>query len=235
MHWATTGLVPGLLRLKTPGYRFARVIEAVRRLTEIQSKDRWLDLGCHQGQFLSILTACFDVSGSGIDAWDPHDKSSGNWRYLQGDIERPIQLDERFNFVSALEVLEHMTDTDAFLDECNRLLEPRGYLLLSTPNINSLRNRITVPLGRYPTGLEYRNVIHHVRLYNVDTLCSHLKEHGFVPEIVWGVSMLPQRLLNRTFLRRASESLGQLFPHLAGNLIVIAQKLPGQKASVQTT
>ena len=89
-------------------------------------------------------------------------KSDGLWRYFHRDLAEGIHLHERFQFISALEVLEHMVDTDAFLKDCNEHLQSNGYLVLSTPNINSLRNRLTVPLGKYPAGLEYRNVIHHV-------------------------------------------------------------------------
>lgn len=139
---------------KDPWYRFGRVVEAVLRTTEIRPGDRWLDLGCNQGQFLSILAACFQVSATGIDDWQPGKESPRGWRYMQGDLERPVPLNESFRFVSALEVLEHMTDTDAFLEDCHRLLEPEGFLVISTPNINSLRNRAMVPFGEYPAGLE---------------------------------------------------------------------------------
>ena len=109
-------------------------------------------------------------------------------------------------------------------------LQEGGFLILSTPNINSLRNRIKVPLGHYPAGLEYKNNIHHVRLYNLCSLKNHLREHGFeVPEAI-GVNFLPARLLTNNVLRALSDRLANALPQLCSNFIVVARrKHPGIK------
>src|SRR5262249_24203647 len=132
-----------------------------------------------------------------MDDWQAHLKNDDSWRYFQRDLAKGIQLDEKFPFISALEVIEHIVNTDAFLRDCNEHLNHNGLLLLKTPNINSLRNRVTVPLGKYPVGLEYRIVVHHVRLYNPSVLRRHLEEHGFSVQMVRGVNFLPMRLMRR--------------------------------------
>ena len=85
-------------------------------------------------------------------------------------------LDNKFDYISAMEVIEHIIDTDNFLENCYKQLNDGRKLILTTPNINSLRNRHYVPLGLYTWDLEYKNIIHHTRLYNVSTLKSHLNE-----------------------------------------------------------
>ncbi|XES77646.1 MAG: class I SAM-dependent methyltransferase [Candidatus Bathyarchaeia archaeon] len=45
-----------------------------------------------------------------------------------------------FDFVSATEVIEHLWNTDQFIKECYRVLKPRGYFLISTPNLASWIN-----------------------------------------------------------------------------------------------
>lgn len=206
-----------------PWYRFNRVITLLERHTSIDGC-KLLDIGCHQGQFIELLLKKFNVPAVGIDQWSPELKGGGNWRYLRRDLANGIDLEERFDIVSALEVIEHVIDTDVFLRDCNRLLKDDGYLVLTTPNINSFRNRLRVPFGRYPFGLEYRNQIHHVRLYNVACLRSHLKEHGFHVVEVSGVNVIPARYLHSKTLRTLSEVFSARIPTLCGNIIVIARK-----------
>lgn len=145
------------------------------------------------------------------------------WDYVQADFETGLPETEPMDVISALEVLEHITDTDRFLSEVYECLKPGGWFLLSTPNINSLRNRITVPFGVYPTGLENRNVIHHVRLYNPHVLAAHLASKGFSEIRMRGVSFLPMRILalGRSGLSRA---LANLLPQLCNNFVAVARR-----------
>jgi ubiquinone/menaquinone biosynthesis C-methylase UbiE len=46
--------------------------------------------------------------------------------------------DASFDLISAMEVIEHLTDYAAFLRECRRVLRPGGRLFLTTPNRQSV-------------------------------------------------------------------------------------------------
>jgi len=218
------------LRLSDPYYRFFRIIELLKIAgVGVTERDTWVDLGCHHGQFLAVLSGAHDATWIGMDDWDLKGAMPfTSFRYYQTDLagnEWPAYLPpESVRFVSALEVIEHMTDTDRFLRAVKSVSLPDAYLVLSTPNINSLRNRILVPFGVYPASLEYRNVIHHVRLFNVANLKALLSEHGFVVRNCIGVSFLPERMLRFPFLRYVSEKLAERLPQLCGNIIVIAQR-----------
>src|SRR5207248_1115612 len=91
-------------------------------------------------------------------------------------------------------------------------------------------NRVNVPMGIYPAGLEYKTLIHHVRLYNVEKLHSHLSECGYRPIICQGVHFLPQRLLRSKILRTLSEYIADRRPQLCSNLIMVARKEQGRHA-----
>jgi 2-polyprenyl-3-methyl-5-hydroxy-6-metoxy-1,4-benzoquinol methylase len=206
-------------------FRFERGIRLLQQSgVNIDKETEWLDLGCHQGQFLRLLIDKFSLHPIGSDDWKPELKSEGDsgWQYLQADFEQSIPDCGPVDIVSALEVLEHVTDTDKFLKQIHALLKPGGWVLISTPNINSLRNRITVPFGIYPTGLEFRNVIHHVRLYNPAVLRQQLNEIGYHNIAVWGVSFLPFSLNLGT--SRMSQALANQFPSLCNNFLVVARK-----------
>ncbi|HYN80861.1 MAG TPA: methyltransferase domain-containing protein [Gemmatimonadaceae bacterium] len=222
------------LRLSDPYYRFCRIIELLKTAGVAPAEsDTWLDLGCHHGQFLAVISRVHDGTWIGMDDWDLKAAMPfTSFRYYQTDLagdEWPSYLRrESVRFVSALEVIEHMTDTDRFLRAVKCVSMPGAYLVLSTPNINSLRNRVLVPFGVYPASLEYRNVIHHVRLFNLAKLKALLSEHGFVVRSCIGVSFLPERLLRFPVLRHVSEKLADAFPQLCGNIIVIAQRNDGE-------
>ncbi len=223
-----------------PWYRFDRIIALLARHASVPAGSRWLDVGCQLGQFFSRLQTRYQVIPTGIDNFQEgnlievcakhfdieirhaSEVLDGSWRYLSRLVDKGgFGIDEKFDFISALEILEHMIDTDAFLQECRDHLAQGGYLIISTPNINSLRNRIQVPFGAYPAGMEYRNKIHHVRLYNAQVLRSHLREHGFELVAMAGASFLPARWLRHRLVRFVDCRLSDLLPAICGNLIGI--------------
>lgn len=208
-------------------FRFERSLRLLELSgANIRAGSTWLDLGCNRGQFLNLLCDRYEVKATGFDDWDPAlHTCKDRWSYQQVDLDRVLPDTEPASFISAFEVLEHMVDTDGFLARAYDRLVPGGRLIISTPNINCLRNRIWVPLGKYPAMMEYRNIIHHVRLYNVATLTSHLSQIGYEIVDQRGVSFLPQA--RGLFTSRVSVALADCFPALCSNIIVIARKPSG--------
>ena len=92
----------------------------------------------------------FSLDCFGIDYWTENLKQDDTWTYYWHDPANGIELDNKFNYISTMEVIEHMIDTDSCLEDCYNLLNDGGKLILITPNINSLRNCLYVPLGYYP-------------------------------------------------------------------------------------
>jgi SAM-dependent methyltransferase len=52
--------------------------------------------------------------------------------YEKGDIERMKYLDESFDFIACLSVVEHGVNVDKFLSESARILRPGGRVFIST-------------------------------------------------------------------------------------------------------
>ena len=63
--------------------------------------------------------------------------------------------DERFNFLVSIEGIEHIENPWHMLREANRVLKPGGKLFLTTPNILSLKSRISTLLYGYPNYFSY--------------------------------------------------------------------------------
>lgn len=211
-----------------PYYRFGRVIEEIKPYVK-QPHSSWLDLGCHHGQFLELVSKFFQLNTFGMDDWElKTELPDTDFIYFKGDLADSNwtnNFKNNLDFISALEVIEHMIDTEKFLRNCNSRLSKNGYLVISTPNINSLRNRILVPFGVYPAYLEYKNVIHHVRMFNKPKLVELLEQNGFKVLKASGVSFLPEKLLKYSLFEKISKQLSKWFPTLCGNLIIVAYKL----------
>jgi ubiquinone/menaquinone biosynthesis C-methylase UbiE len=69
---------------------------------------------------------------------------------IQIDLNRSFPVeDQRFEFVSCIEGVEHLQDQFQFVRECYRVLKPGGYLVLSTPNILNLASRLKYLLSGF--------------------------------------------------------------------------------------
>lgn len=111
---------------------------------------------------------------------------------VAADVERdrlPIPEDS-FDAAVLTEVMEHLwVDPLWALCELNRVLRPAGALVISTPNLVSLRNRLNFLRGRmepvidrpYRVFLQKRQIGHlgHLRLYAPDELTELLSALGF--------------------------------------------------------
>ncbi|GGU57453.1 hypothetical protein GCM10010211_22810 [Streptomyces albospinus] len=87
------------------------------------------------------------------------------------------------------EVIEHLVDPDAALDELRRVLRPGGHLMLSTPNLAAWFNRGLLLAGVQPVfsevslraihGRPGTQVVGHLRLYTARALRGFLTASGF--------------------------------------------------------
>lgn len=216
----TLDAAPLEVRDRYDRHRFSLAVGLARRFGAGAGM-RWLDIGCHDGSFARRLASeKFFVTGT--DVWDPQLMRDADWTYVRQSGETIPLPDGSAQVVSALEVIEHLVDTDRFLEELRRVTSPSALVVLSTPNINMLRNRFRVLVGAYPYGLEWKTVIHHVRLYNAEKLTAHLEEHGFQVLCLRGLHFLPTAFCRSRGLRRLSDRLAVWLPTLCSTLVVVA-------------
>lgn len=211
-----------------PYHRYLRILKYLQQNGLLQQETSCLDLGCLRPELASLLINNFKTRVTGIDGWDMlDDYPEIDMKFINTNLMNDFTtlITEKVDTVFALEVIEHMIDTDVFLGRISTCLKNKGLLVISTPNINNLRNRFLVPLGKYPSPMEYKNIIHHVRLYNVAAIKSQLTEHGFTVDKIFGVGFLPYRgPMGNKIYRFVSEKLADLFPSLCANMIIVARK-----------
>jgi 2-polyprenyl-6-hydroxyphenyl methylase / 3-demethylubiquinone-9 3-methyltransferase len=122
---------------------------------------RALDVGCGAGLLaeplarLGAAVTGIDASADVIAAARAHATQGGiAIDYRVGGVE--TVAGERFDLVTALEVVEHVADTRAFVAGLAAALAPDGLLVLSTPNRTPLSRLALIGLaegtGRIPRG-----------------------------------------------------------------------------------
>jgi SAM-dependent methyltransferase len=103
---------------------------------------------------------------------------------FNAERDRFPYADGYFSLVLCCEMLEHLAhDPMHMLWECNRVLEPEGYLLLTTPNLASARSLEGILLSCQPYLLSQYNVQdsarQHHREYTPDDVQTALVAAGF--------------------------------------------------------
>ena len=140
-----------------------------------------------------------------------------------------------FDVIIAGEVIEHVYNTDNFLEEIYRTLKPKGYLIISTPNLASWWDRIYLLFGLQPHSTEVssksrvfgREIIYkihhteneevpgHLRVFTKEALKSMLRYYKFKI-----VKDIPTHVHNFAINRWITRFL----PPFSQNTLLVAQK-----------
>lgn len=195
---------------------------------------RVLDLGCGAGTPSKSLMD--DVSKYHVVGADLSEQALE--RYVNDTKRCGVKLDAQhlpfgdnsFDVIVSDDVIEHLVDTDSYAREIFRVLSPRGWLLLSTPNLAAWFNRIALVFGIQPAfsevsfekifGRPGNDIVGHLRLFTSRSTCEFLNYHGFEIIDLRGARFdaIPARA-------RFIDSFFARFPSLAGNTVVAARKV----------
>ena len=94
----------------------------------------------------------------------------------------PPPLDyEQYDYVLALDVIEHLTKPEAFLDELRRALgvNPRAEIIISTANVGFFITRCMLMLGQFNYGRRGILDLGHTRLYTFGSFERTVEQSGF--------------------------------------------------------
>ena len=105
-----------------------------------------LDIGAAYGDFVSAaIDSGYLCSGVDISEYAVSQAQSRGINVTNDSVDDLFKKGKRYNLITMLDLFEHLNDPFQFLEKLEKLLNNKGYILMVTPNVNSLSARI---LGR---------------------------------------------------------------------------------------
>ena len=159
-----------------------------------------LDLGCADGAITERIAAGAGVERIvGVELID-HLADAARERGIEvhgADLNERLPFgDASFDVIHSNQVIEHLANTDNFLREIRRLLKPDGYAVVSTNNLASWHNIVSLVMGWQP-------------------FPSHVSDSVFVGNPLnfapgpTGMGSVPGQTHQRVFTGRALAELGR--------------------------
>jgi 2-polyprenyl-3-methyl-5-hydroxy-6-metoxy-1,4-benzoquinol methylase len=195
----------------------------MRQLLQQRPPGPLLDVGCYDGQFITrvVEQASSRLIGLDVAAAALHAARTRGVQAVRAQVEAGMPFRSNvFATVVAAEVIEHVFDTQAVIDELARVLRPGGWLAVTTPNLVALSGRAQLVLGRSPHNVEFDaspGTSGHIRYFTFATLEALLGRAGLRPKGRW-TNVAHFSVLG------SSELVGRLRPGLGHTLISIAEK-----------
>ncbi len=224
---------------------FHAAIRPLHREMIFRFADRWvprgarvLDVGCGDGEILRLFGPDRIREGVGIDLSPEAVRRAGEGRY---GLARHLRFEEArfedlglsagpFDAILFLDVFEHFPDADGALERARGLLAPGGRLLILTPNVRRLTNRIRRaaaflrgdpgPLPLIPS---------HFREYALAEIREMLAARGFDVRSVetgglFDFKYYPAPLRSSPLAARLNWEAGRPMRELASNLLIVAER-----------
>ena len=173
----------------------ARIEKAVKKIGKISKylKSPILDVGCGRGHIVSRLAGLgYKIDGTdiSISAIKEAGSTYPGHNFFKHDFES-ARLNRKYNTVVSTEVIEYLFDYNTFLKNIALSLNEGGHIILTTPNVLGLRNRMHFLCGN---GRLFKQ-IPHIRYFTPRTIKEVLEVNGFKDVKVFGyssVSLLPK-------------------------------------------
>lgn len=172
----------------------ARYREVLGAFERERRTGRLLDVGCGSGDFLAEAAAL---------GWAVHGTEYGD-NFVAACRARGIAMHQgalradafggsRFDVITSLEVIEHLTHPHELIAQMVELLRPGGLLYLTTPNYNSISRLLA------GSGWDVVNYPEHVSYFTPRTMHRLLTGHGLRRERIrtTGVSITRIRTSHR--------------------------------------
>ena len=134
---------------------------------------RIIDIGCGHGSVSrDLVTQGYEVYGMEINREAVESLREKGIKPVEHDITQPFRLDEKFDLVLILDVLEHLFNPLALVAEAAKILNDDGYLIITVPLYFDLLDRIRIfftgSVISYDNRCYGRELYERFRSYNYD-------------------------------------------------------------------
>jgi SAM-dependent methyltransferase len=205
-----------LVELTVDGHQHEALLPVIKGLDGLDSSTPILDLGCGTGACLARLADAGFVNLTGVDCnvenFDAHeiarftavDLMNGDLAHLQASS---------FGLVTAIEVIEHVANPERIVEVAARCLAPRGWLVITTPNIYSIRARTRFLVTGSLDFFERQAAPDHIHPFVLGAFRRHiLPRYPLTLERVWPYPA-DGSSGSRWFARAAARSLSLILPN----------------------
>ena len=156
----------------------------VQAVIDNLSGDSLLDVGCGDGILTKKLCGHFlRVVGVDCDAENLRRAlvgCAGDAEFIDATADS-LETDERFDVITILMVLEHVTDPVRVLERLSGFLNDTGMMFICVPNAEAINRRIGLEMGvieNLHELSEYDFSMGHRRYYDMDTLRHDIDDAG---------------------------------------------------------
>jgi SAM-dependent methyltransferase len=197
-----------------------------------------LDIGCGPGTLLSIIrTSAPQAKLVGIDVATTTRETLASIGLEGRSVDAAAGLpfdDQSFDCVVCGEVIEHVADVDRLVSEIHRVLKRGGHLILTTPNLAYIPNRVLLAMGIQPLFTEtslHQNMGRrfkflgqggatqgHLKVFTLPALLELLASVGFDTRMVLGFPFFQRGIFG------IIDRLLAIKPSFAAGFIVKARK-----------
>lgn len=180
---------------------------------------RILEVGCGCGQLLEPFCGNNECYGIDISSEQLKRAEAKGYSIYEQDLETeklPF-TDEYFDVVIFSEVIEHIVNTEHFMNEINRVLCNKGLSIISFPNVNQPISWLMTIFLDLPPMYCARSYSPHVRDFTVKLVKKLLKIKGFRVLQIEGTYVYP-------FRNTLSKFVARKIPRLGEKIIIVAEK-----------
>lgn len=184
-----------------------------------------LDIGCNDGELMEVYSKYGSVLGVDLNLEGIKECKNKGLNCISCDFfNLPNSYFGKFDVIVAGDIIEHIFETDLFLQKIYSFLTSDGKLLLTTPNLASFGRRIMLfcgvnPYIEFSTKLPSADFnVGHIRYFTFKNLKDLLYSAGFKNIKIQGDRI---NLSGRIFI---PNKIARSFPGLSRNLMALAQK-----------
>jgi len=163
-------------------------------------------------------------------------------KYVEGSIYDLTKIfnEQKFDLVILKEVIEHLFDPDRAIEQLKNVTKSGGYIVITTPNLSSIINRILLLFGYLPMSYEvstrrvfgkprrynYREgAAGHIRIFTFKAMWQFLEFYGFEIKKIYTFSTSPSDIVSK---KSAIIKLDRFFLKInkkwGSSMIVVAKK-----------
>ncbi len=151
-------------------------------LSKIKPEAKILDLGCGNGSLTNAIArqgyrvVGMEESSSGVALAK---KNFPQCNFLQGSIYEPPLLENDFDVVISVEVIEHLFYPRELTKLAGKCLKPGGHLIITTPYHGYWKNLVLALSGKMDAHFHVLWDGGHIKFFSVKTLSELLETEGY--------------------------------------------------------